>query len=124
MPDAKKKKTKEELDQERLREVEARMKEVMDLLGKGASREKADAGLETARANQSKHAGNKMGVFHSHGSAKIPLKMSTKTQLDLAEALKLRIRIGDFALELEDSLQRMAGEQVELLERELKRARH
>jgi hypothetical protein len=121
---APKKKTKAELDQERLREVEARMKEALDLLAAGATREKADSGLETARQNRARHAGNGGGVFHAHGSKRVPLKMSTKSSLDLAEALKLRIRIGDFALELEDSLQRMAGEQVELLERELKRARN
>lgn len=117
-----KKKAPAELDQERLRELESRMKEVVDLLGKGATRDGASEGLERARSAREEHKGNGRRAFH--GEKKIPLKMSTKTNLDLVEALKLRIRVGDFALELEESLQRMAEEQVVLLERELKRARH
>ena len=116
------KKTPADQDGERLRELEGRMKEVMDLLGKGVTRDGASEGLERARQARGEHKGNGKRAFH--GEKKVPLTMSTKTNLDLAEALKLRIRVGGFALELEESLQRMAEEQVVLLERELKRARH
>jgi SOS-response transcriptional repressor LexA len=54
----------------------------------------------------------------------IPMTQHTSAHLKLASALKLRIRLGEYALELEDSLSRLAEEQVEVLERQLKRARY
>jgi len=128
MPDGQKKKpTQEEKDDERLREIEARMKELVSLMGERTDRGQADERLQAAREAREKHKGNtKQQVFHSNKSTPkpIPVNMDTKSALDLAEALKTRIRLGAYALDLQDSLNRLAAEQVEVLERCLKRTRY
>ena len=50
--------------------------------------------------------------------------MHTKTALDLAERLKRRIQLGQYALELEDSLSRLSERYVAVLERMLERSRY
>ena len=50
--------------------------------------------------------------------------MHTKTGLDLAEQLKLRIQLGKYALELDDALERLTTRYVAVLERMLARSRY
>jgi hypothetical protein len=50
--------------------------------------------------------------------------MHTKTTLDLAEQLKLRIQLGKYAKELDNSLERLSARQVAVLERMLGRSRY
>lgn len=123
-----KKPTQEELDEERLREIEARIKELTRLMSEGMDRPTADERLGRAREERDAHKGNKKErAFHKPpggGGKPIAVSRHTQTHLDLGEALKLRIRLGEFALELGDSLERLAEEQVEVLERQLKRARY
>jgi DNA polymerase III delta prime subunit len=119
--------TQEELDEERLREIEARMKELIQLMSDGVDRPKADERLQTARTTRDTHKGNrKERVFYREKGAgrPIPVSQHTRAHLELAEALKLRIRLGEYALDLGDSLERLAEEHVEVLERSLKRARY
>jgi hypothetical protein len=128
MPSSTAKPTKEELDEERLREIEAKIKELTQLIAEGHDRPGADKRLEAARASRDKQKGNhKERTFHKEdrGSGRpIATSQHTSAHLSLASALKLRIRLGEYALELEDSLARLAEEQVEVLERKLKRARY
>jgi hypothetical protein len=123
-----KKPTQEELDEERLREIEAKVKELLQLISDGHDRERADAALGEARARRDEQAGNRRErTYHKEDKATnkaIPMTQHTSAHLKLASALKLRIRLGEYALELEDSLARLAEEQVEVLERKLKRARY
>jgi hypothetical protein len=117
-------KTPEQLDEEELREVEAKLKEVLDLMTNRHHRHKADEALETARLRRDEHAGNRQAVFHITQSHHAPTTMHTKTALDLAEQLKLRIQLGKYALELDDALQRLSERQVAVLERMLGRSRY
>lgn len=117
-------KTPEELDEEELREVESKIKEVLDLMTARHHRDRVDEQLETARARRDEHAGNSQAVFHISGSHHAPTTMNTKTALDLAELLKLRIRLGQYARELDDSLERLSARHVAVLERMLGRARY
>jgi len=120
-------KTKAELDEERLREIEARIKEAIELLKIGVDRGAADERVARAREERDRHKGNRSRqVFHRHQGGKdaVPTSVHTKSALDLAEALRLRIRLGDFAADVQDSLARLAEEQNEILERVLKRARY
>lgn len=123
-----KKPKQEELDDERLREIEAKIKELLQLISEGQGRAGADERLQAARAHRDGQQGNRRErTFHkeAQGSGKpIPMTQHTSAHLKLASALKLRIRLGEYALELEDSLSRLAEEQVEVLERQLKRARY
>jgi hypothetical protein len=50
--------------------------------------------------------------------------MHTKTALDLAETLKLRIKLGQYARELDDSLERLSQRYVAVLERKAGRSRY
>lgn len=120
----KEQKTAEELDEEELREVEARMKEVLDLMHARHHRHKTDEKLETARLRRDEHAGNRTPVYHITSSHHVATTMHTKTALDLAEQLKLRIQLGKYALELDDALQRLSERQVAVLERMLSRSRY
>lgn len=123
-----KKPTQEELDEERLREIEARIKELTKLMSEGTDRPAADERLGRAREERDAHKGNrKERAFHKPpggGGKPIAVSRHTQTHLALGEALRLRIRLGEFALDLGDSLERLAEEQVEVLERQLKRARY
>jgi len=116
--------TPEELDAEELREVEGKLKEVLDLMTARHHRERADASLETARARRDEHAGSRQPVYHMTGAHHAATTMHTKTTLDLAEQLKLRIQLGKYALELDEALQRLSERQVAVLERVLKRSRY
>ena len=128
MPDNKKDKkpTQEELDDERLREIETKIKELVSLMGERTDRDQANEKLQGAREVREQHRGNKkQNVFHKHeGGKPISVNMDTKSALDLTEALKKRIKLGEYALDLQDSLNRLAVEQVDILERCLKRARY
>lgn len=117
-------KTPEELDEEELREVEARMKEVLDLMTARHRRDDVDARLQEARARHEEHRYNKQPVAHISGSHHAHTTMHTKTALDLAEQLKLRIQLGQYALELDNSLERLTARQVAVLERMLTRSRY
>ena len=121
--------TQEELDAERLREIESRIKELTQLISEGTNRTGADQKLQSARDQHDEHRGNKKERAYYRGAntgggKPIPLSQHTRTHLELADALRLRIRLGGYAAELTDSLERLAEEQVEILERELKRARY
>jgi hypothetical protein len=117
-------KTPEELDEEELREVEGKIKEVLDLMTARHHREKTDEKLELARGKRDEHAGNRQPVYHISGGHHAATTMQTKTALDLAEQLKLRIQLGKFALELDNSLERLSTRYVAVLERMLGRSRY
>ena len=117
--------TDEERDEKRLREVEARIADLADLLQQGATREAADARIEAARQRVASGAGEArplLRVFHDHGGRRIPTTRRTQSKLQLAEALKLRLRAGKHAQDLEHALHVLVREQVEILERQLGRA--
>jgi hypothetical protein len=117
-------KTPEELDEEELREVEAKMKEVLELMTGRHHRDKTDDKLEMARYKRDEHAGNRQPVHHIKGGHHVATTMHTKTTLDLAEQLKLRIQLGKYAKELDNSLERLSARQVAVLERMLGRSRY
>ena len=50
--------------------------------------------------------------------------MHTQTKLALAETLKLRIQLGQYARELDDTLERLSVRYVAVLERILGRSRY
>ena len=120
--------TQEELDEERLREIEARIKELIQLIGEGHDRAGADERLQGARDLRDEQNGNRRErTYHKEDKGlgkSTPMTQHTSAHLKLASALKLRIQLGEYAVELEDSLARLAEEQVEVLERKLKRARY
>ena len=117
-------KTPEELDEEELLEVEGTMKEVLELMTGRHDRGKTDEKLEKARARRDEHAGNRQPVHHIKGGHHAATTMHTKTTLDLAEQLKLRIQLGKYAKLLDDSLERLSARQVKVLERMLTRSRY
>ena len=116
--------TPEERDEAELREVEGKIKEVLGLLTERHTRTGADEALERARQQHVSHRGNRQPVFHIAGAHHAPTTMHTKTALDLAERLKRRIQLGQYALELEDSLSRLSERYVAVLERMLERSRY
>ena len=128
MPDsAKAEKTPQELDEELLREIEAKTKEVLDLMVLRVNRTEADHSLQEARARRELHTGNKAEVYHpvgEGGTARVATTMHTQTNLHLIDSLQHRILLGAFAHELEDSLLRLTERHIVVLERVLKRARY
>ena len=117
-------KTPEQLDEEELREVESRIKEVLDLMSARHRRDDVDVSLQIARQRHEEHTGNKQPVYHITGKHHAATTMHTKTAMDLAEQLKLRIKLGKYALDLEHSLQRLSARHVAVLERILGRSRY
>lgn len=124
MSTAKPEKSPEQLDEEELRDVEGKIKEVMALMSAGHTRESGDERLKTARARQEEHHGNRQSVYHITTQGHIPTTMHTHTSMELAEALKTRIQLGGYARNLEDSLRRLSERHVAVLERILARSRY
>jgi hypothetical protein len=117
-------KTPEEMDEEELREVEGKIKEVLDLMTARHHRDRTDEKLEAARVKRDEHTGNRQPVYHIQGTHHAATTMHTKTALDLAEQLKLRIQLGKYALELDNSLERLSTRYVAVLERMMGRSKY
>ena len=120
--------TQEEKDEERLREIEGRLTDLVDLLQQGATRDSADDRVRTARQRVDSGEGESrplLRVYHDHaGGKRIATTRRTQSKMHLAEALKLRIRVGKHAQDLEHALHVLVREQVEILERQLARVGH
>ena len=116
--------TEEEKDEERLREVEAKIAEVTDLLAGKHSRETADREIEARRARSASTRGESkpyLRVFHEHGGKKFQTTRRTQAKMQLADGLATRLRLAEHAADLEHALHVLVQEQVEILERQLKR---
>lgn len=119
--------TPEERDQEELREVEGKIQEVLGLMSDRHTREETDVKLETARARRDEHHGNKQSTYYRFGNkgrGVAATTLHTRTHLELAETLKTRIKLGQYAADLEDSLRRLSERHVAVLERILSRSRY
>ena len=117
--------TQEEKDEERLREIEARITDLTDLLQQGASRDSTDERVRTARQRVDSGEGESrplMRVYHDAGGKRIATTRRTQSKMQLAEALKLRLRVGKHAQDLEHALHVLVREQVEILDRQLARS--
>lgn len=118
-------KTEEELDEEELRDVEAKLKEVLELMTAKHSRDSTDERLEEARLKRYDNMGNVQPVFHvSSAGHHVATNMHTKCTMDLAEQLKIRIKLGKYARELQDSLHRLSERHINVLEKILARSRY
>jgi hypothetical protein len=118
--------TQEEKDQEELREVEGKIKEVLDLMASRHNRAKTDNDLSEARERRDEHHQNVSGAFYKGEGKSVPVEttMHTRAHLQLAGVLKTRIKLGQYAGDLEDSLRRLSERHVEVLERILSRSRY
>lgn len=117
-------KTEEEKDAEELREVEQRLEEVLQLMTSRRNRKETDAALERARIARSEHTGDVTPVFHVTAQHHVPTTMHTKRTLDLCEQLKMRIQLGQYALELDDTLHRLSERYAKVLEKILARSKY
>jgi hypothetical protein len=121
---AEKQPTQEDKDQERLMEIEQKICDLTDLLSDNVTRESADGKIDEFRERVKSGVGEPrpfLRVFHEHGGKKISTTRRTQSKMMLAEALKLRIRVGRHAQDLEHQLHILVKEQVEILERQLER---
>jgi hypothetical protein len=120
--------TQEEKDLQELREVESKIKEVLELMTQRHTRENTDEKLQVARARRDEARGDSQSTFYrvrgSSAKAMVPTSMHTHSHLELGEVLKTRIKLGQYAADLEDSLRRLSERHVEVLERILERARY
>jgi hypothetical protein len=73
--------TQEEKDEERMREIEAKIKDLVDLLSGGVSRESADQRIGDARERVKSAKGEPrplLRVYHDHGGKRIPTTRRTQ----------------------------------------------
>jgi len=117
-------KTLEEIDEEELREVEAKIKEITGLMAEGHTRDAVDDKVATARWRRDTHHGDKASAFYITPQGHVPTSKHTQTKLQLAEVLKVRIQLGQYARELDDALERLSVRYVAVLERILSRCRY
>lgn len=117
-------KTPEEMDEEELREIEGKLKEVVGLMAEGHHRDEVDKRLSMARERRDLHHGDRTSTFHITQQGHAATTMHTQTKLALAETLKLRIQLGQYARELDDTLERLSVRYVAVLERILGRSRY
>ncbi len=116
--------TEEEQDEERLREVEAKLEDLVDLLSHGVTRDSSDAKIDESRSRVASGKGESkplLRVFHQKGGRRLPTTRRTQSKMHLADALKLRLRVGQHAQDLEHALHLLVKEQVQILERQLAR---
>lgn len=121
MPTSAGKKTPEEEDEELIREIEQELKEVLDLIAGNKNRTQSQAEVQQLRGKFQENERDMRPVYHIDGGRNVATTMRTKTGLDLAKALKTRIRLGKHAMELEESLHRLTSRYVQVLERRLGR---
>ncbi len=117
-------KAAEDLDEQELREIDAKIKEVMGLMTDRHHREIVDEQIESARNRRAQCTGDRQGVYHITPTHHIATDLHTSSNLHLAEKLKIRIQLGKYALDLNDTLHRLTERQVEVLERILARSRY
>lgn len=117
-------KTPEEQDEEELREVEARIREVTTLMADGHSRDIVDDRVTKARARRDEFHGDKTSAFFITQQGHVPTSLHTQTKLELAGVLKLRIQLGQYARNLDDTLERLSVRYVTVLDRMLSRSRY
>jgi hypothetical protein len=118
-------KTPEELDAEERREVESKLKEVLDLMTARHHRDRADETLTLARERREASVGDRRPIYHRTESGHhAATTMQTKAALDLAEQIKLRIQLGQYARELDETLERLSERYLAVLERQLGRSRY
>ena len=116
--------TQEEKDEERMRELEAKIADLVEVLSSGTTRESADHSVSDAKDRVQTTQGEErpfLRVYHDHGGKRIPTTRRTQSKMQLADALKRRIRVGKHAQDLEHGLHILVREQVEILERQLGR---
>ena len=73
--------TQEEKDEERMREIEAKITDLVDLLSDGVSRESADQRIGDAQARVASAKGEPrplLKVYHDHGGKRIPTTRRTQ----------------------------------------------
>ena len=116
--------TAEERDEEMLRDIEARVKEVSGLMIQRTNRQQADKRVSETSQRAEEHRGNTESVYHIVQEGHVPTTMHTRANLELCEALKERIKLGGYAMDLQDSLHRLSERQVEVLKRKLTRCRY
>lgn len=102
--------------EERLREVESEIKEILDLMALGLNKQESTEEVGRKRKQRDEWKGSQRGVFLKHGGAIVNTSMHSKTHLELGDALKHRLRLGRQALRLEEALARLVEERVALLE--------
>lgn len=112
--------TQEEKDEERLKELAGIIKELLDLLAQGVSRQSADEEVERLRqrvASGEDEDRPLLRVYHSHSAGKVPTTRRTQSKLMLAEALERRARVWSHPRDLEHALHIHAHEKLEIMER-------
>lgn len=113
--------TREQKDERELREIEADMTEVLDLLTRRQSRGEAGRRVDTLRRARDEHADNPQEVMHMAGAVRAPTTLGTKARLDLAEGLKDNIAVHRHHESLETALSGLSERYVSVLERILAR---
>lgn len=120
--EAEKEPTPEEKDEERLREVDAKIEEVTSLLAGGHTRESVEreVGWHEARVASTRgESAPLVRVFHeTDGGKRIPTTRRTQAKMQLATSLRLRLQVAEHAGDLEHALHVLVQEQVAILERQ------
>lgn len=117
-------KTQRELDEERIRELDAKIKDLLEHISEGVNADISDEKIQQHKDAFHKHKDNKGFVFHKHrGSKNITMHKRSSAALTYTESIKERIRLCEHARDLHESLYNSLEKQAEILERCLKRAR-
>jgi hypothetical protein len=107
-----------------LARIEERIEDLTDLISQRVTRQSADDNIQRARERVDSGKGEPrplLSVYHDSGGKRIQTTRRTQSKMMLADHLKLRIRVGKHARDLEHALHILVREQVEILERQLER---
>ncbi len=119
-------KSQEELDEERLKEIEQKLTDLIELIHAKVTRESLDKDVETHRKRVESTKGESRPytqIYHEHGSSgkKIPTTRRTSSKMHLVDSLKMQLRVSKHPKDLEHALHILVQEQLEILERQTKR---
>jgi hypothetical protein len=112
--------TQDEIDEKRLKELAPVIKELLDMLGKGVSRQSADEEVSRLRSRVSSCEDEPrplLRVYHDHAGTKVPTTRRTQSKLMMGEALQRQARVWSYPRDLEHALHMHAHEQLEILQR-------
>ncbi len=105
--------------------MEAKLKEVLDLMTARHHRDRVDEALAVARERRERSVRDRQPIYHHTASGHhAATTMQTKAALDLAEQIKLRIQLGQYTRELDATLERLSERYLAVLERQLGHSRY
>lgn len=104
-------------DKFKLTELSLNIRLVKQFIKDGVTKKGIEEKIKEARSNLEKNDNDTQSIFYNDEGKMFPTTKSTGAYLELARLLNLKIEMHPFSDNLEETLNKLAREEVELLEK-------